>query len=131
MPVWRGLDKQSCQFVCGRDMDGKDVLTMDDQPFLAVNGIQTMGYTYTNLIQEMEEMEEMGISRFRLWPHSQKMDEIITLFSAVLKKEKAPSEALKQLSESVGYPFSNGFYYGQPGVDYVADTPNKASAFSP
>ena len=37
-----GLHKDSCQFVCEKDPDGLAVDTIDGQPFLAVNGVQTL-----------------------------------------------------------------------------------------
>ena len=34
--------KDNCQFVCGVDLDGRTVDTLDGQQFLAVNGVQTL-----------------------------------------------------------------------------------------
>jgi collagenase-like PrtC family protease len=42
--------KDTCQFVCENDPDGMVLKTLEGQPFLAVNGIQTLSHDYLNLI---------------------------------------------------------------------------------
>lgn len=46
----RNLAKDGCQYVCAEDADGMAVDTLDDEPFLAVNGTQTMSYHYLSLV---------------------------------------------------------------------------------
>ncbi len=65
-----GRTKDSCQFICNEDADGMTLRTLEDQPFLTVNGIQTMSHDYLNLAAELADLQDMGIGRFRLSPHS-------------------------------------------------------------
>jgi len=65
-----GLHKDGCQFVCAEDPDGMSVETLDGEPFLSVNGTQTLSHTVLNLMGELEALRGMGINAFRLWPHS-------------------------------------------------------------
>jgi len=76
--------KDSCRFVCENDPDGMVLSTLDERPFLTVNGIQTLTYEYLNLIHELPELNAMGVSRFRLSPHSCDMVEVASIFRAVL-----------------------------------------------
>ena len=41
--------KDSCQFVCEQDPDGREVETLDCQPFLAVNGVQTLSQSTASM----------------------------------------------------------------------------------
>jgi len=114
-----GRTKDSCQFICENDPDGLQLSTLDGRPFLAVNGVQTLSYEYLNLIHEVPELRAMGVSRFRLFPHSFDMVEIAAIFRAVLDGRLAAQEAQARLDTiKLTAPFSNGFYYGNPGYSW-------------
>lgn len=115
-----GRVKDNCQFVCEEDPDGMELKTLAEQPFLAINGIQTLSYTCLNLMQEMQEMVKMGIGGFRLSPHSHDMVKTARLFRAVLDHEYTPDEATELLKEAgLTVPFANGFYHGTEGYKWV------------
>lgn len=111
-----GRTKDSCQFVCENDPDGMELRTLENEPFLAVNGIQTLSYEYLNLLAELPELADMGVARFRLSPHSGDMVQVAALFRAVLDGRLAATEASARLDAvKPSGPFCNGFYYGKPG----------------
>jgi O2-independent ubiquinone biosynthesis protein UbiV len=111
-----GRSKDSCQFVCDEDPDGMQLRTLEDKPFLAVNGIQTLSHDYLNLAGELAELQAMGVSRFRLSPHSCDMIEVAAIFRAVLDRGIDAGEAAARLDAlQIGAPFSNGFYHAKPG----------------
>jgi collagenase-like PrtC family protease len=115
-----GLSKDSCQYVCDKDVDGMDVDTLDGDPFLVVNGLQTMSYTCCNYIYELPKLSEVGISRFRLSPHSWDMVKVAQAFRDVLDGKIEASEAEGILDDlSDGMPSSNGFLYGREGVEFT------------
>lgn len=111
-----GRTKDNCQFVCENDPDGMILRTLENEPFLTVNGIQTLSHDYLNLIGELAELEHMGVTRFRLSPHTCDMVEVATVFRSVLDRQMEPQEAEARLEAfKLGAPFSNGFYHGKPG----------------
>jgi collagenase-like PrtC family protease len=111
-----GRTKDSCRFVCEEDPDGMALRTVENAAFLTVNGIQTMSHDYLNLIGELAELEELGVRRFRLSPHSCDMVEVADIFRAVLDGRLEAAEATERLAAlKLGAPFSNGFYYGMAG----------------
>ncbi len=115
-----GRTKDSCQFVCENDPDGLPLRTLDGRPFLAVNGIQTMSHDYLNLAGELADLRAMGVSRFRLSPHSCDMMEVAAIFRAALDAQISPSEATARLAAlPLDAPFSNGFYHGKPGFSWT------------
>lgn len=114
------LNKGGCQYVCDRDADGLTVDTVDGIPFLVVNGLQTMSFTYCNLMKEMAEMVNMGISNFRLSPHDVDMVKISSLYRDCLDAKISAEEATEILEDEVfNAEFSNGFYHGEPGIKQV------------
>ena len=112
-----GLHKDGCRYVCAEDPDGMSVETLDGESFLSVNGTQTLSHTVSNLIGELEELQEMGIRAFRLWPHSVDMVAVTEVFRDVLDGKRTADDGRRRLEALAGFaPFSNGFYYGREGA---------------
>ena len=112
--------KDNCQFVCEEDPDGMTLKTQEGKAFLVINGIQTLSYNCLNLVQELKTMQDMGISAFRLSPHSHDMSEIIHLFRDVLDNKLPVAEAATRLKISDHpFPYANGFYYRQEGYMWI------------
>ncbi len=114
------LSKDNCQFVCDKDLDGLTVDTLDGEHFLAMNGVQTMSYTVSNLIGEAAALRDMGVKALRLSPQHCDMVAVAKTFRAVLdgKMEAAAGVAALQTI----YPaatFSNGFAHGSVGAQWV------------
>ena len=121
-----GRTKDSCQFVCEKDVDGLTLRTLDDRPFLAINGIQTLSYDYLNLINEVPDLRAMGVARFRLSPHSCDMVAVASLFRATLDGRISTAEGAAELEAmKMQAIFSNGFYYGKPGYRRFAPHTNR------
>jgi O2-independent ubiquinone biosynthesis protein UbiV len=111
-----GRSKDSCRFVCEEDADGLALATVENAPFLTINGIQTMSYDYLNLAGELGALEAAGLRRFRLSPHSCDMVEVADTFRAVLDRRLEAAAATERLSAlKLAAPFSNGFYHGKAG----------------
>lgn len=120
-----GLLKDGCQFVCGQDPDGLPVRTLDAEPFLAVNGTQTLSHTCLNLAGELGRLRGMGIARFRLSPHSSDMTAVARLFRDVIDGHTATEDAHAALTRLVpDMSFSDGFFHALEGFRFhrrVAD----------
>ena len=92
--------------------------TLEDKPFLTVNGMQTMSHDYLNLAAELADLQDMGVARFRLSPHSCDMVAVTAIFRDALERRIDTAEAtarLDALHTQLGAPFSNGFYHGKRG----------------
>lgn len=116
-----GRTKDNCLFVCEEDTDGMPLTTQDNQPFLRINGIQTMSHSYVNLIEELPKMVDLGITDFRLIPQDVDMVAVSSIFAAALSGDVAPKEAAQKLDAlQLEAPFSNGFWHGQAGHRRIA-----------
>lgn len=115
-----GLHKDGCQYVCANDPDGLAVATLDGDGFLAVNGTQTLSYRPVNLAAEIPALRRIGVSAFRLSPHSADMVAAARLVRDVLDGRLAPEAAARGLSALVPFaPCANGFYHGVEGAGLV------------
>lgn len=115
-----GRTKDSCQFACEQDPDGMDVATVDDQRFLAINGVQTLSHTYCCLLKELSGLAQIGVASVRLSPHTFDMVAIARLYRDVLDgraEAEAATAALHALCP--GATFSNGFVHGDVGAHFV------------
>lgn len=106
------LTKDNCRFVCNKDPDGMMLHTLDNQPFLAVNGIQTMSDSYLNLAEKLGEMQDAGISHFRLSPQDCDMTQIARCYRDIAEGRETP-EKMKALLPHIR--FSTGYYEGREG----------------
>jgi len=118
---YHNLSKDSCSFVCNKDPNGFPLQTMDSEDFLALNGTQTMSYTYVNLMAEMAEMAKSGVSHFRISPHDTDMVKVVSVFENILKGKAAVKASQKKLQKLMPeVEFSNGFYHSISGHKWQA-----------
>jgi collagenase-like PrtC family protease len=111
-----GRTKDTCQFVCDNDPDGMVLRTLEDKPFLAVNGIQTMSHAFLNLLGGVRDLRAMGVSRFRLSPHTCDMVAVAQTFRDVLDGKVDIGKGQAQLAAlALDAPFCDGFYAGNAG----------------
>ena len=103
-------------------MDGMPLGTVDGKPILRVNGIQTQSESYVCLLAETGQLAADGVSHLRLMPQAIDMVAVAQAFRAVLDGAMPVEEAGASLRDLCGTaPFSNGFYHGTAGHEFVAE----------
>jgi len=65
-----GRSKDKCRLICGEDPDGREVDTLDGQPFLAVNGVQTLSSACASAAHQIGALREAGVSALRMSPQT-------------------------------------------------------------
>lgn len=85
-----GRTKDNCQFACEDDPDGLDVATMEDQDFLAMNGVQTLSDSYACTDHQIELLQEAGVSSLRLSPQTGDFSALCGLYRARLDGTLSP-----------------------------------------
>jgi O2-independent ubiquinone biosynthesis protein UbiV len=109
------LPKDDCQYKCLDYPDGRLLSTQENQPFLALNGIQTLSALTCNLLPEVAVMREMGIDLLRISPQYQHTDHIATAFRRAI--DGAPQMDIDQYAP---LGFCNGYWYEDAGVRFTA-----------
>jgi collagenase-like PrtC family protease len=110
------LNKDDCQFRCLEHPQGLLVKTREGQPFLTINGIQTMSAQTCNLLAQMPELLELGIDAIRLSPQPNDMPAIIAAFDAARRSEKIDAPDWSKIVGEAGC--CNGYWFGEPGIGW-------------
>ena len=108
-----GLNKDDCQFKCLDHPAGMTLKTREGQPFLAINGIQTMSAQTYNLLAQVPEMLAMGIDVIRLSPQPQQMAEIVAAFDGARRGQAVSPDTRGWADEGL----VDGYWFGQPGIN--------------
>ena len=113
------LNKDSCEFRCLDHEHGLTMNTREGQPFLTINGIQTMSYGSQCLLPHHADKAAIGVNILRLSPQLTDMPRIIELHRAVLDAQTTLDEALPELARlATGTPV-DGYWLGKPGIEAV------------
>lgn len=111
--------KDNCQFVCSADPDGRAVDTLEEQPFLAVNGVQTLSASCANATHQLPRLLEAGAASLRLSPQSEGFVSLCRLFRDLMDgRIDAEMLSAKALSQAPGGQYADGFLTGAAGVNW-------------
>jgi collagenase-like PrtC family protease len=106
------LNKDDCQFKCLDHPEGMTLRTREGQPFLTINGIQTMSAQTCNLLAEVPELLAMGIEVMRISPQPGMMTEIIVAFDAARRAQPVDPDTSGWASEGL----VDGYWFGEAGI---------------
>jgi len=113
--------KDNCQFACEDDLDGLDVRTLDNKPFLAMNGVQTLSDTYASVAHQIDALKASGVAAIRLSPQSQGFAELCGLYRQLVDGELSGAKLAEAITGSApDIRLSDGFLTGEKGVDWSA-----------
>lgn len=93
-----GLHKDGCQFVCEQDPDGIAVNTLDNRPFLAANGVQTLSHGVHAWLPTAAQAAAAGVSRLRISPHTADVTAVGRIYRARLGGTIPKAQALQDLA---------------------------------
>ncbi|WP_263770827.1 U32 family peptidase [Propionivibrio soli] len=106
------LNKDDCQFKCLDHPEAMTLKTREGQPFLAINGIQTMSAQTYNLLAEIPDMLQMGIDVVRLSPQPKHTAEVVAAFDAARRGETT----VPDMSGWANAGMVDGYWFGDAGI---------------
>ena len=106
------LNKDDCQFKCLDHPEGMTLKTREGQPFLTINGIQTMSAQTYNLLAQMPELIKMGIDVARISPQPQHTAAIVAAFDAARHGQALQPDMTGWASEGM----VDGYWFGEAGI---------------
>ena len=110
------LPKDDCGLRCLDYPDGLVARTQEDQPFLALNGIQTQSAQTQSLLGELDDVIAAGADVLRLSPQSRHMEQVIAAFDAARRGKCEPAEAQARLAAAAPLGFCDGYWRGAAGI---------------
>ncbi len=105
-------NKDDCQFKCLDHPEGMTLRSREGQPFLAINGIQTMSAQTYNLLPQMPELLRMGIEVVRISPQPRAMAAIIAAFDDARRGQPVDPDTSGWASEGM----VDGYWFGDAGI---------------
>lgn len=111
-----GRRKDTCQYVCDQDPDGRSVATLEGEPFLALNGVQVMSDAVQLAAQPPDRLRAFGVTALRLSPHTGDMPAVVRAFRAFadggIDAERLAAEVRQAGAPG---PLVDGYLRGAPG----------------
>lgn len=118
------LPKDDCQFKCIDYPDGSLLKTREDQDFLVLNGIQTQSALTHQVLDQIPELEKLGVDILRISPQQHNTMEIIDLFDAGRNGSELQSLG-KELIGLLPLGACNGYLVQQAGMNLVRESPHE------
>ena len=106
------LNKDDCQFKCLDHPEGMTLRTREGQPFLTINGIQTMSAQTCSLLAQVPDLLAMGVEVMRISPQPKAMAEIIAAFDAARRAQPVDPDTSGWASEGL----VDGYWFGDAGI---------------
>jgi collagenase-like PrtC family protease len=111
------LPKDDCQFKCIDYPDGRLLETQEDQQFLVLNGIQTQSSRTHQVLQQIPDLQALGVDVLRISPQYNDTLRIIDIFSNALNTDDLENLG-HQLLKLLPMGACNGYLIEQAGMDY-------------
>jgi collagenase-like PrtC family protease len=108
------LPKDDCQYKCIDYPDGRLLSTQEKDPFLALNGIQTVSAQTCNLIGEIDNISACGGDILRISPQHSHMQDITNAFAQSVRGEE-----IQDISSYTPHGECNGYWHGESGFAHI------------
>ncbi len=112
------LPKDDCQYKCIDYPEGRLMSTQEGEPFLSLNGIQTLSARACNLLPETEELQRLGVDILRISPQQRHTGRIAQAF-----REALMSQTQTDLAPFFPMGFCDGYWHARAGMDRETDHP--------
>ena len=111
------LPKDDCRFKCIEYPDGRLLRTREDEDFLVLNGIQTQSALTHHGLEQVPELDRLGVDVLRISPQFEGTIEIVDLFDQA-RKGGDPVALLDTLQALLPNGSCNGYLLNRPGMDH-------------
>lgn len=91
--------------------------TREGQSFLALNGTQTQSASIHNLINEIDDMRQLGVDVVRISPQPEHTGEVVAAFRAVIDCVISSSGAKTALTPFLFDAPCDGYWHGRSGIE--------------
>jgi collagenase-like PrtC family protease len=116
----RDLPKDDCRFGCIDHPDGLRLATREGEPFLVLNGIQTLSDGVHCLLSELDALAALGVDTVRIYPQSRGTLEVLSVFHRRLNGALDAAQAVHELESLATGALCNGYWHALPGMARMA-----------
>jgi collagenase-like PrtC family protease len=112
-----GLSKDQCEFRCLGYPDGLLLRTQEEDPFLSLNGIQTLSALTMNLASDVDEITKMGANVLRVCPQSKGTGDILQMFDELRRDPSLHEKFDSRFEAAMPVGSCDGYWAGLPGKE--------------
>jgi collagenase-like PrtC family protease len=112
------LPKDDCQYKCIDYPDGRLLSTQEHEPFLVLNGIQTVSAKTCNLLTEIPRLKQLQVDILRISPQSTFTDKIVAAFHDAIHHGN-----ITELSQCMPLGACNGYWHSACGQQDLNSPP--------
>jgi collagenase-like PrtC family protease len=112
------LPKDDCQYKCIDYPDGRLLSTQEHEPFLVLNGIQTVSAKTCNLLTEIPQLKQLQVDILRISPQSTFTDKIVMAFHDAIHHG-----SITELSQFMPLGACNGYWHDACGQQDFNSSP--------
>ena len=113
------LPKDDCRFVCLDYPDGRLLKTREGEEFLVLNGIQTQSALTHQALDQLPELQNLGVDVLRISPQSSGTLRILEIFD-VARTGAGTGPLREELISLLPLGACNGYLVQQAGMDHGA-----------
>lgn len=117
------LPKDDCQFRCLDYPEGMLLSTREHQPFLIINGIQTLSGKTCNLIPQLADLRRLGVDHLRISPQARNTGQVVELIARQLSGEGATPQDRLALEKLAPGGVCDGYWFGGAGMAKLGELP--------
>ena len=114
-----GLLKSGCKHDCRKFPEGMLLEDLDRNPLFKLNGTQIMSAKCSNLIHEVGDLREAGVTSLRISPQYGITGKVVDIFHKRITGRVGPDKAMEMLTPLEKIGFCNGWHYGKAGLEYL------------
>lgn len=114
------LPKDDCQLRCLDYPDGLELKSQEGLPFLALNGIQTQSAQSYSLLNELDEVLELGVDILRISPQSRHTLDIIEAFHQAIRQPVLGKQLQGDIAAFMPTGSCDGYWNNRPGIEQSA-----------
>jgi collagenase-like PrtC family protease len=111
------LPKDDCRFKCIDYPDGRMLKTQEEKKFLVLNGIQTQSALTHQVLEQIPELEALGVDVLRISPQHEGTMRILDIFNKSLNNNNL-KDLNNKLLKLLPHGACNGYLDEQAGMDY-------------
>ena len=111
------LPKDDCQFRCLDDPGGIRLDTLEDEPFLTINGVQLQSAFSYSLLTELDDIEGLGVDILRLSPLPEHMDDVVRIFRACMDGMLDLHQGQAEVERMLNGELCDGYWHGKAGIE--------------
>jgi collagenase-like PrtC family protease len=111
------LPKDDCQFKCLDYPDGRMLKTQEEQEFLVLNGIQVQSALTHQTLEQMAELDALGVDVIRISPQHEDSMRIVEIFDET-RRGADPKLLAEELISLLPLGACNGYLLKRAGMEY-------------